>query len=273
MLPCVFALSIVPSTNVLAQFRYICYLLLSILICIGGSCADACAAAEVVQYRFHAVDISVCKIDLRHDTLRMFWRDERHQVLGNFKRLQAWLRPQGQEVVCATNGGIYDVDFRPRGLYVENGVTQRRLNRAKDGYGNFYLQPNGVFLISEQGADIVDTDRFAAERATRWERIAFATQSGPLLLQNGQINPAFDAQSNNKLVRNAVCTTSAQDVVLALARGPISFFEFATFLRVTLGCRDALYLDGHISRMFPGTDADAGPDFGILVAAVRKIQP
>lgn len=253
-------------------WRRICVLSLG-FFCVGIVGRLSCTAADIARYRFHDIEINVCKIDLRHDTLRMFWRDDHKQVFGKFNRLQAWLRPQGEDVVCATNGGIYDIDYRPRGLYIENGVTLRRLNRAKGGYGNFYLQQNGIFLIGEQGAEIVETDRFAAERAARWPHIVFATQSGPLLIQNGQINPAFATESHNKLIRNAACTTSPHDVVLAFARGPVSFFEFATFLHDTLGCHDALYLDGHISRMYPGDDADVGTDFGVLVAAVRKAGP
>lgn len=230
------------------------------------------SGAELIDYRFHDFVISTCKINLRLDTVRMFWKDDDKRVLGRFSRLQAWLRTQGDDVVCATNAGIYDEDYRPRGLYIEKGVTLRKLNVRKNAYGNFYLQPNGVFLIRDQQADIVDTDHFAAERDALLPGVLFATQSGPLLIQNGKINTTFSIGSENRLVRNAVCMTSPHDIVLALSRGPINFYEFAQFLRDKIGCTNALYLDGNISRMYPGEDSDLGPDFGVLIAVTKRMR-
>jgi uncharacterized protein YigE (DUF2233 family) len=37
----------------------------------------------------------------------MCWRDDKGVVYGNFERLRQWIRPQGREIICATNGGIY----------------------------------------------------------------------------------------------------------------------------------------------------------------------
>jgi uncharacterized protein YigE (DUF2233 family) len=250
-------------------------LLLCSLLALGvglGLGAVRSQAAELIDYRSAGQTVSVCKIDLRRDTLRMFWKDENKLVLGRFSRLQAWLRGQGEDLVCATNAGIYQEDQRPLGLYIENGVMRHGLNVRKNAYGNFYLQPNGVFLLREGQAEIVDTERFAVERDALLPGVRYATQSGPILLQNGQINPVFSAASGNRLVRNAVCITAPQTVVLAIARSPISFYDFAQFLRDRIACTDALYLDGNISRMYPGDGAELGPDFGVLIAATKKIR-
>jgi len=171
--------------------------------------------------------------------------------------------------VCATNAGIFDQDYRPLGLYVENSIILRKLNEHKNAYGNFYLQPNGVFLVRDGQADIVDTDRISVEKEQILPGVLFATQSGPLLIQNGKINPLFPVESENRLIRNAVCTISPYEVVLAISRGPISFYEFAKFLQ-EIGCANALYLDGKISRMYPGVDSDIGLGFGALIAVTRK---
>ena len=234
--------------------------------------AVPCDSAELIDYRFHDLVISTCKIDLWHDVVRMFWKDDNKMVLGRFSKLRAWLRPQGDDVVCATNAGIYDEEYRPLGLYIEKGVTLHGLNVRKNAYGNFYLQPNGVLLIRDQQADIVDTDRFAVERDKLLPGVLFATQSGPILIQDGKINTTFSVGSENRLVRNAVCTTSLHDIVLALSRGPINFYEFAQFLRNKIGCTNALYLDGNISRMYPGVGSDLGPDFGVLIAVTKKLR-
>jgi uncharacterized protein YigE (DUF2233 family) len=165
-----------------------------------------CAGAEIMDYPFRDSVISVCKVDVEIDVVRMFWRDENKKLIGQFTRLNEWLHEKGERLVCATNGGIYDQDFRPRGLYIETGATLRRLNKQKDAYGNFYLQPNGVFLIRAHDARIVDTDRFDAGRDKDWADARYATQSGPLLLQGGVVNPILSPESENRLARNAVCT-------------------------------------------------------------------
>ncbi|MQR01011.1 phosphodiester glycosidase family protein [Glaciimonas soli] len=232
--------------------------------------ASRASGAELIVYNSPNLMVSVCKIDLLRDTVRMFWKDDNKLLLGRFSRLQTWLHAQGEDVVCATNAGIYQQDYRPLGLYIENGVTQRQLNVRKNAYGNFYIQPNGIFLIRDKKAEIIDTDRFAAERDALLPGVLYATQSGPLLLQNGKINATFSAASDNRLIRNAVCITSPHDVVLAIAREPVNFYEFAQFLRDKISCTDALYLDGSISRMYPGEDAEIGPDFGVLIAATKK---
>jgi uncharacterized protein YigE (DUF2233 family) len=229
-------------------------------------------SVELIDYPFRDQRISICKVDLRRDAISMFWKDDNKVVLGRFSRLQAWLRTRGEDIVCATNAGIYEEDHRPLGLYIENGVTRRRLNLRKNGYGNFYLQPNGIFLMRDRQAAIVDTDRFAAAQDALLPGVLFATQSGPIMIQNGKINPMFSAASENRLVRNAVCITSPQNVVLAISRGPINFYEFAAFLRDKIACTDALYLDGNISRMYPEDSAEFGPDFGVLIAVVRKLR-
>lgn len=235
---------------------------------LGGNSPQA-QAAEVRQYQYHRVFISTCRADPRSDSIRMYWKDANGTPLGNFSRLDAHLRDQGQQMVCATNAGIYDKQLQPLGLYVEGGNQLRRLNTRKNAYGNFYLQPNGVFVLSERQAYIVETSDYQAELGL-WNAVTrYATQSGPLMIVDGQINPRFDPDSANKVVRNAVCLDAGGMVTLAIARNPISFYDFASFLRDELKCSDALYLDGSISRMYPTLEANMGPAFGAMIAVVK----
>jgi len=241
-------------------------LLLPILL--AGSPASA---AELRQFRYNQVSINTCHIDLQHDTLKMFWKDGNGNLLGSFSSLRSWLRPQGKELFCAINAGIYDTDHRPLGLYIEDGVTLRRLNTRQNAYGNFYLQPNGVFIVADRQARIVDTVSVDAERE-RWLATArYATQSGPIMLHNGVINAAFDPGSINMVVRSAVCIDNNHQVVLAMARNPITFYDFAQFLRDKLQCVDALYLDGSIARIYPSLEADLGPAFGAMIGVVQEL--
>jgi uncharacterized protein YigE (DUF2233 family) len=242
----------------------------SLLAAAGVAVSAAACAAELKQYQYRQVFITACRADPRSDTIRTYWRDGAGAPLGGFARLDALLRSQGQQMLCATNAGIYDKQLQPLGLYIEDGRVLRKLNTRQKAYGNFYLQPNGVFVLGERNAYIVETSAYAAE-ADRWNALArYATQSGPLMLAAGQINARFDPESLNAVVRNAVCLDAAGMVTLAIAPNPISFYDFAVFLRDELKCRDALYLDGSISRMYPTLEAHMGPAFGAMIAVVKS---
>lgn len=230
------------------------------------------AAAEVRQYRYKQISITACHVDPQQDALRMYWKDSSGAVIGSFSNLRAWLRPQNQDLLCATNAGIYDKQQQPLGLYIENGATLRKLNTRQNAYGNFYMQPNGVLIVEEKRARIVDTASVDSDRARWLSPAIYATQSGPLMLRNGEINSAFDPDSINQFVRNAVCIDGAQKLVLAMARNPITFHDFALFLRDKLHCVDALYLDGNISRIYPSLEADIGPAFGAMIAVVTTLK-
>ncbi|WP_408153774.1 phosphodiester glycosidase family protein [Herbaspirillum lusitanum] len=232
----------------------------------------AAHAAELRQYQYKQAFISACKIDLRSDTVRMYWKDEGGKTLGTFARLDEWLRTQKQEIVCATNAGIYDKQYQPLGLYVENGAVLRKLNTRQNAYGNFYLQPNGVFVLGDKQAFIVETSDYAADADYWLTHAHYATQSGPIMVSGGKINPRFDPDSANAVVRNAACIDDERKVILAIARTAISFYDFALFLKDELKCRDALYLDGNVSRMVPTLEANIGPPFGAMIAVTRPLR-
>ncbi|HZG21891.1 MAG TPA: phosphodiester glycosidase family protein [Herbaspirillum sp.] len=251
------------------QLRLLALPILAVILLAALFVPRPAGAADIRQYQYHQVFISTCRADPRTDSIRMYWKDSSGAPLGNFLRLDAHLRSQGLDMVCATNAGIYDKQLQPLGLYVEGGTQLRRLNTRKNAYGNFYLQPNGVFVLSDRQAYIVETSDYEAELGL-WNSVArYATQSGPLLIVDGKINPRFDPDSANTVVRNAACLDAGGVVTLAIARNPISFHDFASFLRDELKCSDALYLDGSISRMYPTLEANMGPAFGAMIAVVK----
>ena len=226
-------------------------------------------AAELSSAGKGSQILDTCKIDLTKDVVRTFWRDADGTPLGAFTRVLNSLNLHGERLVCASNAGIYGKDLLPIGLYVENGKVLRRLNTRKEGFGNFYLQPNGVFWLSDHGASISTTD----EVQSHWEQIGpviqFATQSGPILFLADQINAAFTPGSDNRLVRNAVCLKSSIEVVLAKSRFPINFYDFASVLRDEVGCHDGLYLDGSVSELYPFEGRSIRTEFGPMIGVVE----
>src|SRR6185312_246497 len=90
-----------------------------------------------------------------------------------------------------------------------------------------------------------------------------ATQSGPLMLRQGVIHPAFRENSPNKRLRNAVGVRKKDGQILFVmsdredaVKGRVTFHQFTRFFQ-HLGCEDALYLDGDISNMLVDPKPDA----------------
>jgi uncharacterized protein YigE (DUF2233 family) len=188
---------------------------------------------------------TVCRVDLTRQSIELFWRDDKAMPFGGFEALDRWLRTRKRQLVFAMNAGMYRPDFSPVGLYVEHGKQLRPLNLSR-GSGNFCLRPNGVFAITRSGARIVESTRYPAIRGTT----VLATQSGPMLVIDGRLHPAFRSNSTSRLVRNGVGVVAPQQVVFAISEEPVSFYEFATFFRDGLHCRNALFLDGSVSGIY-----------------------
>lgn len=223
-------------------------------------------AADVTESNVGDVIFAVCDIDLHKDRLAMHWRSDTGQVYGSLGALAAALRKQGKMLVCGTNGGIFDEAQRPLGLYIENGRLLRRPNLRRNAYGNFYLQPNGVFVLYAEHAEIVTTAEYQAKPDAEKHLVVFANQSGPILIRNGELNPLFTPGSTNTTTRNAVCVRSSTRIMLVTAQDPVSFHDFARVLKDRFGCQSALYLDGTISKFYPSRRFTFERPLGVLFA-------
>jgi uncharacterized protein YigE (DUF2233 family) len=175
----------------------------------------------------------------------MFWRDGEGTPYRTFPALAEALEAQGLALGFAMNGGMYDENFAPIGLYVEEGrelatANTRTVTGAPEDIPNFYKKPNGVFFIGDAGAGVLTTDEFLETRPPA----DFATQSGPMLVVDGDIHPAFIEGSTFREQRNGVGICGATTVRFAISEERVNFHDFARFFRDRLGCEDALFLDG-----------------------------
>jgi uncharacterized protein YigE (DUF2233 family) len=215
---------------------------------------------------FEATRFTVCAYRPAEQELRL--ESSAHGApIGDFERLQRLLGPAAARVAFAMNAGMYDADRRPLGLFVRDGLVERPLNRASD-LGNFYLKPNGVFWVGDDGAPHVEaTDVFA--EAPRWPR--WATQSGPLLVWRGAFNPHVAANGTSLQIRNAVGVGGGH-AFFVISDAPVSFGRLARFLRDGLGCADALYLDGDVSSLWsPGLRREDSADrLGTFVVVTQR---
>lgn len=209
----------------------------------------------------------IVRINVQDQTLRLYWKDSQGVRFRNFEMLRQWAQQQGGELLFATNAGIFLPGFTPEGLTITEGTEVTPLN-LREGKGNFYFKPNGVFYIDGSGAHIAESSAFR-----KTPDIRLATQSGPLLVQKGELHRGFRPQAKSTYIRSAVGIVSPQEVVFVISRVPVTFHELAAFMRDKLHCADALYLDGAISQMYvPALGRnDTGSDFaGMLAVIVRK---
>jgi uncharacterized protein YigE (DUF2233 family) len=230
--------------------------------------------ARSIEYEaivFETKRYTVCEVDLNHEKLELFLTDEHGKPFNRFATLQTWLARQGRQLVFGMNGGMYHGDFAPVGMFVGIAKKTTPVNLEK-GTGNFFLKPNGVFLVTAGGAQVVESSQVAKVR----ENLEIATQSGPLLVLNGKLHPAFKPKSENQLFRNGVGVKTPKEVVFVNSEDPVNFDEFARLFRDQLGCRNALFLDGTVSSLH-STELkrsdfrmDLGPIIGITAPIESK---
>jgi len=190
-------------------------------------------------------DIFVSNIaDTQKIEIIFYFKDNNNQLFQNIDNLKSWLEKQNKKLIFATNGGIYNANYTPHGLYIENGIILSKLDTLS-GEGNFYIKPNGVFYIDkENNAYICKTEDFKYSK-----KIKYATQSGPILLIDGEINPCLKEDSESLYIRNGVGILPDNKVVFTISKKEINLYNLAKFFK-DIGCKNALYLDGIISKMY-----------------------
>lgn len=212
-------------------------------------------------------DILVYELDPQKQDLAFYWKNEAGENYANFQRLKSSINKHGGELLFAMNGGMFNQDLSPQGLFIEKKILRSPLDTLKSGYGNFYLQPNGVFYLTDENKAFVKSRTEFEPSPT----ITYATQSGPMLLINGRMHPAFNEGSTNVHIRNGVGVLPNGKLLFAMSKKKINFYDFASFFKVK-GCENALYLDGFVSRTYlPSQDWDQQDgNFGVIIAETKK---
>ena len=208
---------------------------------------------------------TLCTVGADED-LRTFLRAPDGTVWGHFSTLDAALRQKGERLAFAMNAGMYHEDRAPVGHYVENGQEKMRVI-SSPGPGNFGMLPNGVLCIGAGEAQVYETRDFL----TRKPDCRYATQSGPMLVIDGELHPRFLPDSNSRYIRNGVGTTAdGKTLVFAISEEPVSFYEFGTLFRDGLKMPNALFFDGNVSRLFAPEvgRTDIGRTLGPLIGVV-----
>lgn len=217
---------------------------------------------------FEGARAILCVADPEVHDIRVVYRGKESEPYASVPKAVVALAAAGETPVLAMNAGMYHADMMPVGLYVENGTEFSPLNHD-DGFGNFFLKPNGVFFIDkDNSAGVMETETYASAGISSM----FATQSGPMLVINGAIHPRFLPDGTTKYIRNGIGVRADGKVVLAITRDPVSLGSFARLFRDVAECPDALFFDGGVSSLAWGTDMeiDSGDPAGPIVAVFGK---
>ena len=231
------------------------FLLLTVLFCV---CLIAANLLETKQTSIGALSLTggliVFPISyIINDCLVEVWGFER-------ARMVIWLG-------FAMNAGMFHPDYKPVGLLVVEGREQSGIVTGGSN-DNFGMLPNGVFCTGgARPFQVIESRAFAQARPD----CRLATQSGPMLVIDGNLHPRFLVDSDSRYIRNGVgVSPDGQTAWFAISDSPVTFHEFGRLFRDGLGVRDALYFDGSISRLYaPSVNrADFGRSLGPMIGLV-----
>jgi uncharacterized protein YigE (DUF2233 family) len=234
---------------------------LFVLLLGGPAAAVDCESKTIDDVRY-----TLCEVFPAQDTLRLFLYNKDNAPYGQFSAIDNALAEQGQKLAFAMNAGMYHDDRSPVGQYIEDGQEVMRLI-TNPGPGNFGLLPNGVLCLRPGRADVIETLRYEKEAPD----CESATQSGPMLVIDGELHPRFLEDGTSKHIRNGVGTSAdGKRAVFVISDEPVNFHTFGSLFRDHLGLPNALFLDGSISRLYApdlnriGFGFSLGPIIGVV---------
>lgn len=189
-------------------------------------------------------DFVMYRVNPKEQSIKLYWKNNKNEILRSIDHLKNEVESQHESLIFAMNGGMFEPDNSPKGLYIEDSKILKPLDTLQ-GSGNFYLPPNGVFYLTQNNQPrIVETKKYKQN-----PDIKYATQSGPLLLMDGAINSIFQKDSKNLNIRNGVGILENGNLVFAMSKKEVNFYSLAQLFK-ELGCKNALYLDGYVSRTY-----------------------
>lgn len=234
---------------------------LSMVLPLGAP--ELAAASDCRSEVFEGIPFTLCEVGPKDD-LRLFHSGQ-SGVYGSFRAIDRALTAEGKALGFAMNAGMYHRDLSPVGLYIEAGVELAPIV-TREGPGNFGMLPNGVFCWGKGSYRITDSRKHGGS-------CDYATQSGPMLVIDGQLHPRFLADSDSAYIRNGVgVSKDHKRAVFVISERAVNFHRFARFFRDHLGLPNALYFDGNISRLYAPQLGrhDGGFPMGPIVGVVTQ---
>lgn len=232
------------------------------------------------KFNFRSREVRVYIVDLEDSQIDLFIKNKENVIEKNtFKSVLNYCNTATIQMEMITNGGMFTPSYLPEGLYIDRFNNYYPVDLGSKENTNFYLKPNGVFLIDKKNeASIYTTDQYLKKFGADRPDLPFATQSGPMLVINEgnkvSIHNAFTEGSPNEKIRSGVGVpmNGSKRVVFAISVDPMNFYDFSLLYKTWLGCESALFLDGAISEMYTGSQ-DKGilnNQFGPMICVRKK---
>lgn len=218
---------------------------------------------------FEGKGYAVCTVPAAQEpNLRLWLNGSDGRLLGDFSSIRTTLT-HGEALAFAMNAGMFHSDYSPVGLLIQDGTEVAPIVTAASR-GNFGMLPNGVFCAGgARPFQVIESRAFAEKRPD----CRIASQSGPMLVIDGELHPRFLVDSDSRYIRNGVGTSpDGQSAMFVMSSRAVTFHEFGRFFRDELGVRDALYFDGSISRLYAPElgRADFGRRMGPIIGLVGQ---
>lgn len=202
------------------------------------------AYENFIEYRqINDIEFGIYQPNLDKEEIISLYKNQHGE---HYVTLQDAIKAQKQngiDILFLMNGGIYTNKYHPGGLYIEDHQLIQKINLNK-GRDNFHTKPNGIFYMRRGKPYIVKSEDFSYD-----ETISTAIQSGPMLMNNGEIYSHFTNKSTSEYVRNGVCIDKQQRLYFVQSFTPSNMYQFAKALKDHLACDKLLYLDGFLSNM------------------------
>lgn len=205
------------------------------------------------------------QVDIKSNDIAFYWKNDSGNIIRSIQNLKTFVESKNSELLFAVNGGMYNADNAPQGLFIQDFRTLNPIDTTS-GKGNFYLKPNGVFyILADNTAMICKTEDFVNTKD-----IKYATQSGPMLVIDGEIHPALTEGSTNLHIRNGVGILPDNKVVFVTSKTKMNFYDLAMYFK-SLGCKNALYFDGYVSRTYlPEKNwIQTDGNFGVIIGVTK----
>ena len=210
-------------------------------------------------------------VNITTSDIRFYWQDDKILPIRSLNKLAEVIEKEGtKKLVFGTNAGMYTPSKAPQGLFIQDGEVLKKIDRRKNEFGNFYMQPNGVFLIDTHNiAQVMPTTKYQDELNAS---VKFATQSGPMVVIDGEVNEIFKKDSKHLNIRSGVGVIDSAHVVFVISNKRVSFYDFAHVFKENFNCSSALYLDGAISEMYLPElrRVQNGGNFGPMIGVTNK---
>jgi uncharacterized protein YigE (DUF2233 family) len=166
---------------------------------------------------------------------------------GNLKH-QDFLAKINKDSTFIINASVSNQNGKPMGYYIKAAKQIQDVN-TQSGTGNFFLKPNGALLLTASDAIICESSLIKTQTG-----VVLGIQSGPMLITNGAINPAFSQSSTNVNLRCGVgifIENGDKYLVFCMSNKVVNFYNFASVFQ-SLNCTNALSLDNAgVAMHFP----------------------